>query len=299
MGSWTNATDDGSASGTGVAPPDARGRLVHPHLQERIVARSELPIIDPAIARYATHHWSVRWRRHDEPLETSEVITRPVCHLTFEDARLADGTALTRHGVPMPAAVVTTVWTRRFVVRLEGAGRAFGVAFRPGGLAALVGRGLAPNQSLPADEVLPGTAALLPAVLAEPDDAQRRSIVETWLAPWCAVEPDPDYLLAASLVDAIRTDAGIVRVDQIGRHAGLSTRGVQRLFRRYIGATPKWVLVRSRLRDAAARLDTDPGTDLADLAHHLGWYDQSHFVRDFRRYLDVTPGQYARAAAEA
>lgn len=297
MGSWTNATDDGSASGTGVAPPDTRGGLVHPHLQDRIVARAELPIIDPAIARYATHHWSVRWRRHGEPLETSEVITRPVCHLTFEDARLADGSPLTRHDVRMPAAVVTPVWARRFVVRLEGEGRVFGVAFRPGGLAALAGRGLAPNQSLPADDVLPGAAALLSAVLAEPDDEQRRSLVEAWLAPRCAVEPDPDYLLAASLVDAVRADAGIVRVDQIGRHAGLSTRGVQRLFRRYIGATPKWVLVRSRLRDAAARLDADPGTDLAALAHQLGWYDQSHFVRDFRRYLGVTPGQYAREAA--
>ena len=47
-----------------------------------------------------------------------------------------------------------------------------------------------------------------------------------------------------------------------------------------------------------AALDTDPGADLADLATRLGWYDQSHFIRDFRRFLGVTPGQYARDARE-
>lgn len=271
--------------------------MVHPQRQDRFLERATFPPIDPVLAPYVEHFWTVRWSRHGEPLETSEVITRPDCHLTFEDARSAVGAPLTRHGVLMPAAVVTTVWTRRFVVRLEGEGRAFGAAFRPGALASLAGRALASDQSLPAGDVLPGASGLLPAVLAEPSDEARRGLVEAWLVPVCPPEPDPDFLLAGSLVDRVRTDSTIVRVDQIGSTAGLSTRSVQRLFRRYIGATPKWVLMRSRLRDAAAALDTDPSTDLADLAHRLGWYDQSHFVRDFRRYLDVTPGQYARDAA--
>lgn len=293
MESWTNATGDAAHA----VMPDGLGRLVHPQHQDQFLQRATLPVTDPLLAGYASHFWSVRWRRHGEPLETSEVITRPDSHLTFEDAHDAAGTALTRHGIPMPAAVVTTVWTRRFVVRLAGEGQAFGLAFRPGGLAAVAGRELASDQSLPADDVLSGAGRLLAGILAETDDTVRRDVVESWLAPRCPAEPDPDYLLAASLLDRVHHDDAIVRVDQIGLVAGLSTRSVQRLFRRYAGISPKWVLMRSRLRDAAARLDADPHSDLADLATTLGWYDQSHFVRDFRRFLGVTPGAYAADAA--
>src|SRR5699024_3813693 len=142
------------------------GRLVHPHHTDRVLERATFPPTDPAIAPYVEHLWSVRWMRHHVPLESSEVITRPVCHLTFEDGRNRDGTPLTRHDVTMPAAVVTTVWTQRFVVRLEGEGRAFGVAFLPGALAALAERTLPRDQSLPAGDVLPGADALLPSILA-------------------------------------------------------------------------------------------------------------------------------------
>ena len=37
------------------------------------------------------------------------------------------------------------------------------------------------------------------------------------------------------------------------------------------------------------------GVDFADLAVRLGWYDQAHFINDFRVMLGVTPGEYASA----
>jgi AraC-like DNA-binding protein len=36
-----------------------------------------------------------------------------------------------------------------------------------------------------------------------------------------------------------------------------------------------------------------PGVDFADLAVRLGWYDQAHFVNDFRSMLGSTPGEYS------
>ncbi|KNX39409.1 hypothetical protein VV01_11640 [Luteipulveratus halotolerans] len=259
--------------------------------------RGLLEVTSPALEAYADRFWSVRWRRHGAPLELSEVITNPICHLTFEDGRREDGGPLVRHGVDMPAAVLTTVWTDRFVVRLEGEARVFGVRFRPGALAAIAGRELATDQSLAVSDVLSGAADVLRDVLAEPRDEVRREIVQAWLEPQLP-EPSADYLTAAGLVDAVRLDDSIVRVEQIGAARDVSVRTVQRLFRRYIGATPKWVLTRCRLQDAAAVLDSTPDADLAEVAARLGWYDQSHFVRDFRRFLGVTPGQYARDARQ-
>ena len=78
------------------------------------------------------------------------------------------------------------------------------------------------------------------------------------------------------------------------RH-GLSVRALQRLFRRFVGVGPKWVLQRYRLHDAIGAIDTDPGVmaDLAGLAASRGWADQSHFNRDFAAAVGVSPHAYA------
>ena len=62
----------------------------------------------------------------------------------------------------------------------------------------------------------------------------------------------------------------------------MSTRSLQRLFAAYVGLSPKAVLARYRLQDAAASIDAGEVTDLAGLAAELGWFDQAHFSRDFR-----------------
>ena len=72
-----------------------------------------------------------------------------------------------------------------------------------------------------------------------------------------------------------------------------SERTTQRLFRRYVGVPVKWVLCRYRLQHAALQIETVPDLDFADLAVRLGWYDQAHFINDFRDMLGCTPGEYA------
>jgi AraC-like DNA-binding protein len=76
----------------------------------------------------------------------------------------------------------------------------------------------------------------------------------------------------------------------------MTPRSLQRLFRRYVGIGPKWVLSRYRLQDAAAAIDAGEATDLATLAADLGWFDQAHFSRDFREVVGVTPSQYLAQA---
>jgi AraC-like DNA-binding protein len=72
-----------------------------------------------------------------------------------------------------------------------------------------------------------------------------------------------------------------------------STRTTQRVFTHYVGVPVKWVLCRYRLQQAALELETDPTRDCAELAVRLGWYDQAHFINDFRSMLGCTPGEYA------
>jgi AraC-like DNA-binding protein len=95
------------------------------------------------------------------------------------------------------------------------------------------------------------------------------------------------------LVDRIRDDDTLHRVEQVMTHSPWSVRTTQRVFRRYVGVPVKWVLCRYRLQHAALEIETDPSVDFADLAVRLGWYDQAHFTNDFGSMLGCTPGEYA------
>lgn len=69
-----------------------------------------------------------------------------------------------------------------------------------------------------------------------------------------------------------------------------------RVFRRHHGCSPAEYLRRIRVRRACALLAEGDAT-LAGIAYATGFADQSHFTRNFRRALGVTPGEYRRLLA--
>lgn len=103
---------------------------------------------------------------------------------------------------------------------------------------------------------------------------------------------DAEGELVNRLVAYVEGDPDVVRVAQVCDAAGLSERALQRLAHRRLGVTPKWLIQRRRLQEAAERLRGTP-SGLADVAAALGYADQPHFTRDFSRVTGMTPGEFA------
>ena len=103
---------------------------------------------------------------------------------------------------------------------------------------------------------------------------------------------DDDGLLVNQVVAFVEGDRDVTRVAQVCEQFALSERALQRLVNRRLGLTPKWLIQRRRLQEAAERLRTSD-TSLADVAAALGYADQAHFTRDFARVTAMTPGQFA------
>ena len=99
----------------------------------------------------------------------------------------------------------------------------------------------------------------------------------------------------AGLVGRITEDQALRRVAQLAEVSGLSERKLQRLFSDYVGVSPKWVMRRARLHEAALRIEADGAgsVDWAALAADLGYADQAHLTRDFSATLGVPPSRYA------
>ena len=95
-----------------------------------------------------------------------------------------------------------------------------------------------------------------------------------------------------AIVEEIATDRSLTTVDIVGRRFGISPRSLQRLFSRYIGVSPKWVINRHRLHEVVDRLAKGETVDWTRLALDLGYFDQAHFIRDFKAIIGRTPGDY-------
>ena len=73
---------------------------------------------------------------------------------------------------------------------------------------------------------------------------------------------------------------------------GLSARRFIELFRRYIGVTPKLYCRIRRFQRALGELHRIKQMDWSAFALECGYYDQSHFIRDFRQFSGLTPSAY-------
>jgi len=72
--------------------------------------------------------------------------------------------------------------------------------------------------------------------------------------------PDRDALaeLADRIVQFAMQDRNVIKVEQLCEETGMSVRQLQRLFRKYVGVGPKWVIKRFRLQEAAERIEREP-----------------------------------------
>jgi AraC-like DNA-binding protein len=283
--SWKNAP------GATRTEPTARG-LLHPVETAALAGlRRDAPVAE-ALRPFVERYWSVRWDLTGQAPYRSEVLSHPSVNVSVESGTHP------RFGFPMPAVLVHGVVTRRFSVDLAGAGRVTAVKFRPGGFAALTDVLPARNTVTPlAGQLGLRADALLAAVLAEDDDEARAAVFDAALTP-LAAEPAQPYLHLQALLDRMIADRTLVRVDQVAALGALSVRSLQRLFAGYVGVSPKAVLARYRLQDAAAAIDSGDIDDLAGLAASLGWFDQAHFSRDFRTVVGTTPSAYLRRARQ-
>lgn len=95
---------------------------------------------------------------------------------------------------------------------------------------------------------------------------------------------------------AIRAANGTIPVSQVAAAANTTIRTLERKFKHSSGFTVKDVSGLTRFEQVRNQLWLDPDANLAGLAHELGYTDQAHLSREFKRYSGTTPGAFARKA---
>ena len=252
------------------------------------------------LAPFVEYYWIPRWDLRGAPPHAQTILPHPNVHLVFE----ASG------------AGIFGVDRRLFTRSLSGLGLAFGVRFLAGCFRPFW---QAPISQL-TDRVVPAARLFGPqaektrqaimrvsagsaGVSAGSADSADSEEADAWMIGYaeallCSVRPEQDPVAeqVAALVSRITADPGLRRVDQLAAASGMTARSLQRLFADYVGVSPKWVMRRARLHEAAERADSGEPVDWASLAADLGYADQAHLTRDFTATIGISPTRYTAPA---
>lgn len=195
-----------------------------------------------------------------------------------------------------PAFTVTGPTSRAARFRL-GSGHSWGIGLLPLGWARIVAAGACDYADRfvdgASDPVFAGFAPLSEALAAsDGDHASELAMIESHMAKLLAGPEQPGEA-AILAIHAALVDPDTLTVADIAARVGMKVRSLERLSRRAFGFPPKLLLRRQRFLRSLAQFMIDPSRKwlgTLDCTYH----DQSHFVRDFRRFMGMSPSQYAR-----
>lgn len=226
---------------------------------------------------FIDYYWTMRWNLTNKQPFVAEVIPSPYTNLTF-----------------MPeGARITGVTTGKYEYQLKDRGAIIGVKFKPGGLHAFWSKSLneITDRVVPASQLFREVdGAYNESILNLPD----KSAIKKIEALLHTAEPTADKnleLITNTMSYIESTDH--ISLDNAIKHAGLSERRMQEIFREYVGVGIKWIILRARLIQAAHLAANLKNPNWTNIAHDLGYSDQSHFINDFKRIIGKTPKQYA------
>jgi AraC-like DNA-binding protein len=230
-----------------------------------------------ALADWVQHFWLESWDLRGRTPQARVVLPHPSVHLAFVPGR----------------SRIYGVQLSRFARELKDEGRILGIKFRPGAFYPFFHQPVSTiaNLYLPAQRVFPDAVLAENSVFACSDE---HAMVEAAAQFLTAHLPphDPNVDTACGIVEEIVNDRCVTRVEHVIARCGLQERTLQRLFRRYVGASPRWVIKRYRVFEVLTQLSAGMPVAWAALAQDMGYFDQAHFNNDFKKLVGCSPREY-------
>lgn len=174
--------------------------------------------------------------------------------------------------------------------------RCVGVRFRPGYLPKKLGVSIPEivNTRIPM-ESLPGGVELTQKIACAHDFREQVDLLQDYSGDdW------QSHDLLQQLIAIVDDSNGNIRVGEIEEQTLYTTRYINKVFNDNLGLSPKTYARHIRFQKLIVIMNNTPANadcpGLSKLAAEMGYYDQSHFNKEFRELASITPGEYFSAA---
>lgn len=197
--------------------------------------------------------------------------------------------------VIQPRAFVVGQITEPFIIEPTGYVNCFATRFYPYGFASFVTtpiKNLA-NKETPIAELFGETKAneLTLCMQQATDTAERIGIVETFLSELLNQQTTIDFIVKSS-IDLLLSTNGSLPINQVLKEDLSKRRQLERKFIKQIGLSPKQLGKVIRLQTALQLLIHQKTETLSQIAYESEYYDQAHFIKDFKEFTGINPKEF-------
>ncbi len=174
----------------------------------------------------------------------------------------------------------------------QGVPGIIGVRFHPAGERAMIGAAMDEftDQRLNVEDIAPGRAAsLVDEIASARNAAARAAVLQRFVAQFANAHARYQDPAVTHWTTQIQRTNGQRAIARLAQDAGLSLRQLERRFRMQVGVAPRQYANVIRFRTVFDLLNGDTKPDWIGLALGAGYFDQSHMIRDFQRFLGCSP----------
>lgn len=179
-----------------------------------------------------------------------------------------------------------------FYIEPTGLVDTFAVRFYPYGFAHFIDQPLhlLGNKETPLSDLFGADTAdeLRASILHAPDTEARIAIMEGFLLERLVAQPTVDQIVK-STIDAMFQQRGSQPLGSLLKEEVQKRRQLERKFRTQIGISPKQLSKVIRLQATLQMLLESSDKSLTEIAYENEYYDQAHFIKDFKEFTGVTP----------
>ncbi|AOM80108.1 helix-turn-helix domain-containing protein [Pedobacter steynii] len=252
-------------------------------------------IFEPSddLAAVVRCYWTLESPKEKTP-ERNTIVPDGSMKMIFHYGDLYKHYAENGNNTLLPRCFVIGQLTGPFEVEPTGETGIFFVRFHPNGFLpfATIPIKEMENTAVPLEKLFGKEGQDIEQKILKAKSTQDRiGLIESFLFSRLANTEAFDQIVK-STVETILTANGQLSIDELSRQTNINRRQLERKFSSVVGLSPKQLSKTIRLQATLKTLLTKKVSSLTTLAYEGEYYDQAHFIKDFKEFTGITPKEF-------
>jgi AraC-like DNA-binding protein len=149
------------------------------------------------------------------------------------------------------------------------------------------------NQSLDMSDIIGSKIKQIEETLYYTNSINEKvSVIENFLTRQYSPIPAYDSILLQKGIDIIKNHKGQINAASLSESLCVTTKSLERKFSKYLGQTTKQIIKLMHFQEVLLDFSTRKNISLTERAYNNGYFDQAHFIRDFKAFSGFTPKEF-------